>query len=368
MLGQAILYADYASSRSWAFLRRGWSEPERPSRVLMGALSVPYFAFLWTPRCFSGSKGQRSAEAAASITNFLRKTYWSMGETLPHERLGFMLRNLQTHLRLRLEVDNARDLNTKEVRLKLLQALVDSALESDLAQQGLVQAGPEGLPRRWLPHGVYHDLYTLYCSHQLSAGERVASCSTFYRVLSASGWKKKIKFSAPSSHSKCTICQKLRSRIHHAKGIQEHTESCDLLLRHLAGQYQDRQTYYECRCRAKAGEIVCAITDSMDKSKYALPRWHRGRAPKDLETTKRPSLEVTTTMIHGVGIYTYLSDEDQTSGTNWVLETLNRSFQHMHEKHQRDSKPVPGVVRIFADNTPKVPCFHEGLSETGPGS
>ena len=306
--------------------------------------------------------GQRSAESAASVTNFLRKTYWSMGETLPHEYLdNGLFHAFEICFGLRLEVDNARDLDTNEVRLKLLQALVDSALESDLAQEGTVQAGPEGLPRRWLPHGVYHDLYTLYCSYQLSFGERVASSSTFYRVLSTSGWKKKIKFSAPSSHSQCTICQRLRSRIQHAKGIQDHTEACDLLLRHLAGQYQDRQTYYECRCRAKAGEIVCAITDSMDKSKYALPRWHRGRAPKDLENSKRPSLEVTTTMIHGVGIYTYLSDEDQTAGTNWVVETLNRSFQHMHEKYQRDSKPVPAVVRVFADNTPKVSRFQNDV-------
>ena len=230
---------------------------------------------------------------------------------------------------------------------------MDSALESDLAR-GVIRKKPEDLPRRWLAHGHYHDLYTLYCAHQVAANERVASTSSFYRVLSESGWKKAIKFSPPSSHSKCTICSKLRSAIQHAKGIADQTEASDRLLRHLAGQFADRACYHEYRARAKTcGDIICLITDSMDKSKYALPRYHRGMAPKALASTNRPSLEVTTTMVHGVGVFTYLSDEGQTSGSNWVLETLNRSLQHAWDYFQKASKPVPGIVKIFADNTPK---------------
>lgn len=254
---------------------------------------------------------------------------------------------------LRLKVKGAHDLSTKEARENLLKALVDSALESDLAR-GVIRRGPENLPRRWLPHGHYHDLYTLYCAHQVTADEKVASTSTFYRVLSDSGWKKIIKFSPPSSHSKCAICAKLRSKIQHCKGIAEQTEASDKLLRHLAGQFADRACYHECRSRAKTtGDILCLITDSMDKSKYALPRYHRGMTPKDLANTSRPSLEVTTTMVHGVGIFTYLADENQSAGSNWVLETLNRSLQHTWNRFQKAGKPVPGILKIFADNTPK---------------
>ena len=250
-------------------------------------------------------------------------------------------------------MEDAKDLSTKGAREKLLKALVDSALESDLSR-GLVGGGSENLPRRWLPHGAYHDLYALYCSHQLSSGEHVASSSTFYRVLHESGWKKKPKFSPPSSHSKCTTCSILRSEIQHAKGLQEHTEACDKLLRHLAGQFADRAVYHQCRSRAKTnGDLLCIITDSMDKSKYSLPRYHRGRPPKDVANTARPSLEVTTSMVHGVGIYTYLSDENQTAETNWVLGTLNRTLQHCHDKHQKIGKLVPFDIRLFADNTPK---------------
>ena len=256
---------------------------------------------------------------------------------------------------LRLRVEDTYDLKTEAARQNLLNALMDSALESDLAG-GIIRSGPEHLPRRWLPHGAYYDLYTLYCAHQVAAKEKVASTSTFYRVLTKSGWKAKLKFSPPSSHSKCSICHKLKAQIHHAKGIAEQTDASDKLLRHLAGQFADRSCYHECRARAKTvGDILCCITDSMDKSKYSLPRYHRGMPPKDVATMIRPSLEVTTTLMHGVGVFTYLSDEDQTSGSNWVLETLNRTLQHTHDEYQRRCKPLPPVLQVFADNTPKAP-------------
>lgn len=247
----------------------------------------------------------------------------------------------------------AKDLKTEDARERLLTALVDSALESDLAR-GVLRRGCEDLPRRWLPHGSYHDLYTLYCANQAAGDQKVASSTTFYRVLSESGWKKKLKFSPPSAHSKCSICSKLKSQIQHAKGIAAQTDASDKLLRHLAGQFADRAVYHELRSRAKTcQDIICLISDSMDKSKYKLPRYHRGMAPKDLAAVDRPSLEVTATLVHGVGVFTYLSDENQTSGTNWVLETLNRSLQHTWDFYQKASKPLPPVLKIFADNTPK---------------
>lgn len=254
---------------------------------------------------------------------------------------------------MRLNIEGVKKLDTEGAREELLKALVDSALESDLAR-GVVWSGPGSLPRRWLPHGSYHELYTLYCAHQSTAGEKCASASTFYRALSTSGWSKKLRFSPPSAHSKCSVCAKLRAQIQHAKGIQQHLEACDKLLRHLAGQYADRECYWTCRSRAKtSGDLVCIITDSMDRSKYSLPRYHRGRAPKDVETTKRPNCEVTTSIVHGVGIFTYIADEGQSTGSNWTIETLNRSLQHTHNVYQKWNKPVPGVVKIFADNTPK---------------
>ena len=250
-------------------------------------------------------------------------------------------------------------MDTANVRQKLLDALMNTALESDLSR-GILWSGPENLPRRWLPHGSYFDLYTLYCANQLASDQGVASKSTFYRVLTSSGWKKKIKFSPPSSHSKCSTCSRLRGEIQNAKGIQAHTEACDRLLRHLAGQFSDRACYWECRNRSKTSkDLLCVISDSMDRSKFALPRFHRGRVPKDIENTKRPSCEMTTQIVHGVGVYTYLSDENQTSGTTWVVETLNRTLQAVNATLGRAGKPIPPVLKFFADNTPKEAQLQE---------
>ena len=180
-------------------------------------------------------------------------------------------------------------------------------------------------------------------------------------ILPSTLWiwlEEKIKFSPPSAHSKCTICFALKSKIRHAKGIAEQTDASDKLLRHLAGQYADRAVYHELRNRAKTtGDIICCITDSMDKSKFSLPRYQRGQAPKDVATVDRPSLEVTITLVHGVGVFTHLGDENQTAGTNWVLETLTRSLQHTWLFFQKQSKPQPGVLKIFSDNTPKEPLL-----------
>ena len=256
-------------------------------------------------------------------------------------------------LHSRLQVHETKNMDTSEVRHRLLDALMNSALESDLSR-GILWNGPRELPRRWLPHGSYFDLYTLYCANQMASDQPVSSKSTFYRVLHESGWKKKIRFSPPSAHSKCSTCSRLRGQIQNAKGIQAHTEACDRLLRHLAGQFSDRACYWECRNRSKTSkDLLCVISDSMDRSKFALPRFHRGRVPKDIENTKRPSCEMTTQIVHGIGVYTYLSDENQTSGTTWVLETLNRNLQAVNTTLGRAGKPTPPVLKFFADNTPK---------------
>ena len=244
-------------------------------------------------------------------------------------------------------------MDTTAMRKKLMDSLMDSAFQGDLSR-GVLWSGPRDLPRRWLPHGSYYDLYTLYCSKQLANSEAVASRTTFYRVLKSSGWKKKIKFAPPSSHSKCSTCSRLKGRIKAASGIQDHADACDKLLRHLSGQFADRGVYYECRSRSRAtSDLLCIITDSMDRSKFSLPRFPRGRVPKDIENLKRPCCEMTTQIVHGVGIYTYLSDEDQTSGTTWVLETLNRTLQSVHTTLQKAQKRCPPIIKVFADNTPK---------------
>lgn len=244
-------------------------------------------------------------------------------------------------------------LDTNSSRASLLQSLLDSALESDLAR-GVVRRGAEGLARRALPPGKFTDLYHLYCSHQLSSGAPTASSTTFFRVLNESGWRKVLYFRPKSQHSMCHVCHQLKSRIRNARGVQEHAAACDELYRHLAGQFADRQCYWEFRARSKhEGDMITIICDGMDKSKFLLPRYAEGRTPKQLETMTRPSCEVYTVMVHGHCICTYITDSDQTAGTNWVMETLSRSLDKAYKHAQEQQKPWPRILKVFADNTPK---------------
>ena len=253
-----------------------------------------------------------------------------------------------------MKVKGIEKLDTEAARQQLFEALQNSALESDLA--GVMNQGPnDNLVRRWLPHGSFFDLYLIYCANQVSASEPVASSSTFYRALENSGWRKLLRFLPPSSHSKCTICSRLKSKIKHATDIEKHLQACDQLMRHLAGQFQDRACYYEFRHRAKTtGDILCLIVDSMDRGKFALPRYVGGRVPKDIADVKRPSAEVTTVLAHGHGVFTYLADENQTAGSNWTLECLNRTLEHIFVRAQKLGKAVPPILKLFSDNAPKA--------------
>lgn len=91
---------------------------------------------------------------------------------------------------MRLKVhDPGEPLATEPVQQKLLKYLVDSAFQSDLSQT-VYKLDPAQLVRRYLPPGTSSDLYHLYVGFQSAQGLSVAAPSTFYKVLSESGWKK----------------------------------------------------------------------------------------------------------------------------------------------------------------------------------
>ena len=162
---------------------------------------------------------------------------------------------------------------------------MQSAMHSDLQDTSSMQSRPDELVRRWLPPGKYADLYQIYMAHQLSHGQPVASTSTFFRALKESGWKRVLRFRPQSTHSECHHCHRLKKRMKDATSMREHCEAADAFLRHLAGQWSDRAVYWQGRSRAKTNrDMLCMIADGMDKSKYLLPRWAGGRAPKPVES------------------------------------------------------------------------------------
>ena len=130
----------------------------------------------------------------------------------------------------------------------------------------------------------------------------------------------------------------------------------DQLLAHFTRTWEDRQVYYLARERAKVQrDLMTLIVDSYDHSKLSLPKWPMARCPKRslYENTRRnlkaikhfsgalfvfnlslchnclfdtcfvhwgTYLTLTGCIVHGVGVYMYLSDEGMPGGSNWTLE------------------------------------------------
>ena len=130
----------------------------------------------------------------------------------------------------------------------------------------------------------FSDLYRLYTAACHSAGQPSASCSTFFRTLRKSGWRKKLRHRGKTTHAKCNQCHILKNKIRKSTSLQDHARAADAYLRHLAGTFADRKAYWEMRHRAAhRQDLLIAIQDSMDKSKFRLPRYAGGIVPKALE-------------------------------------------------------------------------------------
>ena len=243
------------------------------------------------------------------------------------------------------------DFTTEHGREVLIDALVNSSLCS---QPGFMETSPDKLPRRYLPPGNFSDLYRLYTAACHSAQQPAASSATFFRTLRSSGWGKKLRHRGKTTHAKCSTCHKLKNKIKKARTLQEHAHAADLYLRHLGGQFADRKVYWELRHRAAHDkDVIIAIQDSMDKSKFKLPRYPSGVAPKALEQKVRPECELTACLVHGQGIFIYVADPDLSFGSGWSIEVFSRSLQSAWELNQKSGQPWPRICKLFADNTPK---------------
>lgn len=242
--------------------------------------------------------------------------------------------------------------STEEGRNKLVGALMSTSVGS---ADNMGVSDPRDLPRRHLPPGNFSDMYRVYVAECYAANKPVAAATTFFRVLRTSGWKDKIRFRGTSTHAQCMTCHRLKSRIRHSKDLQSHAVNADRYMRHLGGVFADREVYNQTKCRAQHQRDLVNITvDSMDKSKFRLPRFASGRIPKLFENKQRPDLELTCAILHGRAIYVWVTDStEQSCGSDWSLEVLSLSLDKAFTLAQRKHEPWPSHLRIWTDNTPK---------------
>ena len=140
--------------------------------------------------------------------------------------------------------------------------------------------------------------------------------------------------------SSCCILQKP------SQDFEVSAKISDRLLAHYSQTWKDREVYWVARERAKCQrDILVLILDSYDHAKLSLPAWPLRRCPKRalFENTRRASLSnrfefkieqfvahqkqipglhltLTGVIVHGRGVYMFMSDEGMAGGSNWSIE------------------------------------------------
>ena len=218
-------------------------------------------------------------------------------------------------------LNKAMDLDNEECRAKLLNDLLQDALEGPTSRMS--KLSPKQLAARELPPGNWQQLYLLYVASCQANNTEAASRSTFYEATS--DWRKTLQFRHRSQHSVCGTCDRLKATMRSAKDFQSHAKAADALLGHLTLTWRCRQTYWGARQASRAKQdVLTIIYDGFDKSKPMLPRWAHGRLPKTpiFERVPRTHLAVSATLAHGWGCVMFLAEEGVSTGGSYSWEAL----------------------------------------------
>ena len=101
--------------------------------------------------------------------------------------------------------------------------------------------------------------------------------------------------------------------------------------------------------------MLTVIIDSMDKTKFAVPRWQWARKPKNLDALNRPRLVCTGAMAHGWGTHIYLSDENLSHGSNAFCEVLVQTIEKAARTVTAERRAMraifPRHLVVLCDNT-----------------
>lgn len=304
------------------------------------------------------------ANSSASVLQFLSHTYWSIAESLPHEHFGWNNKFLWFFPSSNGEPKWVFFQNPF-CKGWMWENLTLTLQRGDNFWWMLWSTQPFALPLGWLKCRLTN------CLGDTSRLGIFLIClgSTLLPVmLPMSLQPAALHFSEPfgnqAGERNWGIVGK---QIRKARSLQDHASAADKYLRHLAGQFADRKCYWELRHRAsQRQDIIIGIQDSMDKSKFRLPRYSGGVVPKALEQKVRPECELTACIIHGRGIFIYVADPNLSFGSDWNLEVFSRSLESCWQLSQKNGSTWPRTAKLFSDNTPKDhrPIFFESLNWT----
>ena len=151
-------------------------------------------------------------------------------------------------------------------------------------------------------------------------------------------WKHYLRFRKSSQHAQCNTCFQLRRLIDDKRGDLQskwkaaqdchievagpasHESMCSSILfgvlvgqelkAHYRDTYLDRQIYWGLRLASRCqGEVLTVIIDSMDKAKFAWPRWPFAVRPHAIADLRRPRAVFTAAWAHGYCCNLFMASE-----------------------------------------------------------
>ena len=248
----------------------------------------------------------------------------------------------------------------------------------DMVSAGsLASAGVNvGLPMRYLPHGNCKQLFWMFLS-TLDVEEELRrlgstvqggadegrpgrskssptppSYSTFNRRW-AKVWSKYLRFRKSSQHSQCNRCFELTRQMYDTSlSMIERLHAAKAIRQHYDDSYLDRCIYWALRYESRVlGDILCIIIDSMDRTKFAWPRWPFSKTPKFLEGIARPRLVVTAALAHGYCTSIFVAEEKVSHGSDAFCEVLAQVLDQVQDICTEQGRPVPSHLVVMSDNT-----------------
>lgn len=131
-----------------------------------------------------------------------------------------------------------------------------------------------------------------------------------------------------SSHKTCNECIKHKCIIRKLTGNRAAMAAQQAIWsRHLDRQYADRVCYWNARASSRlgfdesGGPTICCIIDSMDRSKWAIPR-AAALCTKELGAMARPNLDMTLIIAHGQLCGAFFADPRVQKGSNWTVDII----------------------------------------------
>jgi len=222
-----------------------------------------------------------------------------------------------------------------------------------------------GLPVRFVQHSSLWGIYWQFLAHWdalLSAGRlgvtesghrgAAPSFATFRRRWQAV-WQHYLRFRKKSEHAQCNTCFQCQQTMYsRSSSVAEKLDAARHLREHIRVTYLDRQIYWNLRFASRCHQdVLVIIIDSMDKTKFAWPRYPWGQRPHELGDLVRPRISFTIAMAHGFCVDMYAAPEELNHGSDAFLEVLCRTITNVRRICQERNIPFPRHLVIQSDNT-----------------